>query len=536
MIVMRRARPIVMGLIASSASIAAALAGCVFSTPSDCEHELVNCPTGSTSSTSSSSGTGGGGGDGGIPPGCIPSESNSIVDDTCGVFVSGATGDDASQGTKDKPLKTLGAALMKGNVIYACAGATPFDEALIVNQDATIYGALDCTKGWAYDASKKTQITASADMVPLTVSGAATDVTIADIIVTAVDAIADGGSSIAILVDQAELVMNRVDVLAGNGKRGLDGMTPIDPVGPADPNAPAIKGNDGKNACMDPAVLVGGLAKENTLCPAMNGGPLGGSGGIGQVNSGSAGDVQPAANVQTALGGQGQPSSDPMNMWSCAVGQGAAGTNGTPGMPGLGAKDTDLGSISAAGYTGLAGLGGSIGLPGQGGGGGGGAKGKTMCAGASGGGGGVGGCGGHGGTGGQAGGASIGILSVGGTITMMSVSIQVGIGGDGGDGGDGQLGGSGGSGGNSGLGNNTGQGLSNACDGGNGGQGGKGGRGGGGRGGHAIGIAHKGGTAPSLNGATFVKGTAGLGGFGDNSNGNSGDGAAGASVDVLLFP
>jgi hypothetical protein len=67
------------------------------------------------------------------------------------------------------------------------------------------------------------------------------------------------------------------------------------------------------------------------------------------------------------------------------------------------------------------------------------------------------------------------------------------------------------------------------------GTGGNGG-GGGGRGGHAIGIAYTGATAPATAGVTFVKkGTAGLGGAGDNTNGNMGDGAAGISADTRGF-
>ncbi len=510
-------------------SMGGLVAACVFTSPDDCEHKLVNCPVSATGTSSSSSGTGGG--DGGVPPGCIPSTDNPTVDDTCGVFVSSATGDDANPGTKDKPLKTLGAAAAKGSVIYACAGASPFTEALKLDHDATMYGSLDCAS-WTYNASVKTQLTAAADMVPLLVTGSATDVTIADFVVTAADAMMDGASSIAIIVDQAELVMERVDVIAGNGMKGLDGETPLDSVGPANPNDPAIKGNDGKNACQDPAQQFGGAAKENALCPSGTGGPIGGSGGNGTVLNGDNGGVIPA-NGQTALGGQGQPS---VGAWDCAVGQGGIGSNGGSGVPGLGAKDMDLGSITASGYAGVAGLSGAPGLPGQGGGGGGGAKGKSMCAGASGGGGGVGGCGGKGGTGGQAGGSSLGIVSLNASLTFVSVSIKVGIGGDGGNGGDGQVGGSGGNGGNGGLGNDTGQGLVDACNGGKGGQGGQGGKGGGGRGGHAIGIAHTGAAMPPTMGATFVKGTAGLGGLGDNSNGNSGDGAAGVAADVHLFP
>ena len=120
----------------------------------DCLQTLT-CVSASTSTSSScSSGTGGhdggiGGGDSGPPPSCIPSENAGAVADTCGVFVS-PSGDDSNAGTKNKPLKTIGAAVAKGGAIYACAGAAPYTEAVTVDEAVTLYGALDCTT-WAYD-------------------------------------------------------------------------------------------------------------------------------------------------------------------------------------------------------------------------------------------------------------------------------------------------------------------------------------------------------------------------------------------------
>jgi hypothetical protein len=482
--------------------------------------------------TGGSDGGGGTGGTGGsIPAGCDPSQNKDPVANTCGVFVSTA-GDDGNPGTKDKPLKTLTAAVAKGATIYACAGATPFKEALVVDKAVTLFGALDCGT-WLYDAATKTQLTAGNDEIPLKLTSSASGSDVYDFAITADDAMADGGSSIAVIADGVTASFTRTDITAGNGKDGLPGTTPADPVGPTDPNDASIKGNDGKVACMDPAQQFGGAAKENMLCPAASGGPIGGKGGAADTLSGSNGDVNPAT-AETALGGQGQPAADPT--WSCTVGQGAIGAKGGTGDAGIGAQSTEIGTIDKDGYAGVNGGAGGAGKPGQGGGGGGGAKGKTMCAGASGGGGGAGGCGGHGGTGGKAGGASIGIVSLGATLSFEAVTIALGAGGKGGDGGDGQGGGTGGNGGNGG--NGSANGLSDACNGGKGGQGGQGGKGGGGRGGHAIGIAYTGTTAPATKGGvTFAPaGTPGDGGSGDTTNSNMGNGASGVAEDVQVFP
>jgi hypothetical protein len=464
--------------------------------------------------------------DAGPTPQCIPSGNDMPVADSCGVFVSPA-GNDGAAGSKAKPLKTLKAALAKGATIYACAGAAPFSEAVTIDKAVTLFGAVDCAKGWAYDASKKTQLTAAADAVPMTLTRSASGSAIRDFAITAADAMQDGGSSIAVLVDGAAASFVRADIAAGAGRDGLAGMTPTDPVGPADPNDPAITGKDGKAACMDPSVQLGGAPVDNPLCAS-----TGGLGGAGAVSSGSNGDANPPTS-QTALGGIGQPSND-MGTWSCVVGTGSIGSTGGTGSGGVGAKDTDLGTLDKTSYTGIPGTPGGPGKPGQGGGGGGGAKGKTMCAGASGGGGGAGGCGGNGGKGGQPGGASIGLVSLSATLTFDGVTIKAGAGGKGGDGGLGQGGGIGGKGGSGGIGNSNAPATLAACDGGNGGQGGTGGQGGGGRGGHALGIAYAG-KAPPKSGMTFTKGTAGAGGAGDNAMGNMGDGAAGVPADVQVF-
>ncbi len=505
--------------------------GC-FHFEDECERAR-DCPSGgtggmSTSSTSSS-------GTGGTPVNCVPSESKGPVAESCGVFVSSSLGADdkaADRGTKAKPFKSITAALKKAEVarVYACAES--FSESVTISAAVEFYGALDCKKSWVYvGATIKTKLTADADTVPLTLTG---DAKVEDFTIAAADAKLDGGSSIAVIADHAAASFVRCDLAAGAGKAGLDGATPTDPVEPTDSNDAAVKGNDGKNACADPAMLFGGAAKENALCPLASGGPLGGSGGQGAVTNGSNGDASPAT-LATALGGKGEPTADPL--WSCAIGAGLGGTNGPAGTDGGGATGvSSLGALDKSGYTGTSGQPGGPAAPGQGGGGGGGAKGKSVpaCAGASGGGGGAGGCGGKGGLGGNAGGASIALVSLGGMVDLKLVTLKVSKGGQGGGGGDGQGGGVGGNGGNGGKGDAAAPSTLKACNGGAGGQGGTGGKGGGGRGGHAIGLAYTGAAMPSTKGVTFTPGTAGKGGAGSADMKHDGD--PGVQADTQAFP
>ena len=523
------------GIVVASSTLAggfALSAGCG-ALPTECT-ERFNCPPGATgganpttTSTSTSSGTGGG-----PPATCVPGAGKDPVEDPCGVFVSSSLGDDkAGVGSKGKPYKTLAAAISAAaksmKPVYACAETFP--EALIVSEGVGLYGGLDCKQAWKYTGAAKSTLTADADAVPLTLSKTAGNVSLFDFKVQAVDAVISGGSSIAVIADQVTAAFERCDLIAGNGANGTAGTTPTDSVGPTSTFDNAIRGNDGQNACTSMAVTqLGGAGKDNAFCPTANGGPFGGTGGNGEVTVGDNGNA-PVATAQTALGGTGQPNIDPS--WDCSTGAGHTGTKGMSGTDGVGAKE--LGVITASGYGGVAGGDGVAGKPGQGGGGGGGAKGKALCSGASGGSGGAGGCGGHGGSGGTAGGASVALVSLGATLSLDAVTIQLGTGGDGGSGAFGQGGGVGGSGGLAGAGDVTAPPTSSACKGGDGGPGGLGGHGGGGRGGHAIGIAASGKVAPNIKGVAFAqKGTVGLGGKG----GASQDGDSGVLADVQLFP
>ncbi|MDC3957289.1 hypothetical protein [Polyangium jinanense] len=456
-----------------------------------------------------------------VPEECraLPSAEPSVIKDECGVFVS-ALAADGGDGTKAKPFKSLQAAVDKARTvtarIYACADGD-YAERVDVPAGVSIFGGFDCQGAeWNYDTTKKARINppepASPDEVQasLRVVGAQTT-RLEDLRIEAANATLKGGSAIALIVDGATVNFVRTELIAGNGNDGAQGVTPTDDIGPSDPDDLNIRGNSGQNACMGGAGgNPGGAAKANPICNESSGG----KGGNGQETSGDVGgDGIPAPNPNPnnrGVGGLGDTGAG-----DCETGQ--PGANGTIGSDGAGGMND--GALDASkGHIGVSGQPGGKGTIGQGGGGGGGSKGKSGCFGASGGGGGAGGCGGNGGFGGMAGGSSIGIVSIGATLSFQMVGITTGAGGYGGDGGFGQAGGNGGNGGNGGSGATMGGATPYGCNGGPGGNGGDGGTGGGGRGGHSLGIAYRGGNVSEA-GATITTGTAGPGGMGGGAMG-----------------
>ncbi|WP_437798770.1 PGRS family protein [Sorangium sp. So ce693] len=460
-----------------------------------------------------------------VPTGCVPSEIDGAVDDTCGIFVA-STGNDDNAGTRAEPVATLVEAVRRaaesGTGVYACAET--FEEAIELPAGAKLFGGLDCANGWTWiGEEKKTTVAPGEEAIALKVMRGEGAARIEDMSVRAADAQAPGASSIAVLVDGATAELARCELVAGNGADGAAGENAPSEVPPQ-----ASPGNAGADACSDvdgtpgPDMTLSGGAQVVNEC----GGELsiGGSGGDGNVTNGGGGDVgQVGIEGQ---GGAGEPATMGSN-WSCGVtpgdaskGGGNAGVNGTLGDAGVAASG--LGTLSSSGYAGVSGGAGGPGKPGQGGGGGGGAKGgAAICsgampgAGASGGSGGPGGCGGLPGQGGGAGGASIALASVEGKVTLKDCVLKAGEGGKGGAGGDLQPGGAGGLGGVGGMGVG---GSKNACDGGKGGQGGNGGPGGGGLGGPSLAIAYRGEPVKQEGQTTLMPGTPGAGGPGGSSN------------------
>ena len=236
--------------------------------------KLATWNDGGTGGSDGGRGTGGTGG--GIPAGCIPSENVDAVADTCGVFVSSSLGDDGNVGSKSAPLKTIAAAIAvaKGKPVYAC-GELFDQETVAIAEDATLYGALDCANGWAYDASKKTRLAPTVDAIPRSISNATTNAELYDFAITSADAMQDGGSSIAVLVAQASVSFTRCDVTAGSGKAGAAGAALAKVTTPA-----SAKGTDGGDdpMCDNASVIAGGPGGTNT-CDGMT--TNGGNGGKG---------------------------------------------------------------------------------------------------------------------------------------------------------------------------------------------------------------------------------------------------------------
>jgi hypothetical protein len=477
-------------------------------------------------------GPGGGGeggeGGGGLPTECDPRSAETIAAE-CGLFVDGAAAG-GGDGTQNAPYATLGEALAaaeSGEAIYVCTSA--LNEAAGVGAPASIFGGLDCATWGA--SGGKTAWTASANEIPLIVEAGASGALLVGFAITAADASGieggslQGRSSIAAWVDGADVTLEDVDLVAGAGAAGFDGMDAAGQAAGRQSDPAGFDGNVGSGC----GVANGGGAAKLHDCDGVT--TEGGEGGDGAMAAGGAGlpgfpNYGPdEPNESLGAGDPGGGAFDCTNNG----GVGEAGHSADQGPAGLGG--VELGMFQNGAYAGAAGAPGEVGPPGQGGGGGGGRRGNNNngCAvnvtGPSGGSGGAGGCGGLGGGGGGAGGGSFALVSLGGSLTLVNVTLTAGAGGAGGAGGDGQFGGAGG------LGGLGGGAVVQACSGGAGGTGGLGGAGGGGRGGPSVGLAYEG-AAPDTSGATIVTAdTASLGGPGGN-----GDTQANAGAEGILEP
>jgi hypothetical protein len=134
--------------------------------------------------------------------------------------------DDANDGTKERPVSTLAKAVelsaKKGARVYACAET--FTEALVLDAGVEVFGGLECEKEWAYVGDeKKTTLTAGADAIPLVMKSGASGASVADFGIHAADAVMEGGSSIAVLVESAVAELVRCELVAGNGAKGSVG-------------------------------------------------------------------------------------------------------------------------------------------------------------------------------------------------------------------------------------------------------------------------------------------------------------------------
>ncbi|WP_434046218.1 MULTISPECIES: hypothetical protein [Sorangium] len=471
---------------------------------------------------------------------CDGDPATSPAKDGCGVFVA-RRGDDASDGTREAPVRTLRRAVEKAaepggtRRVYACA--EDFEEAVTLPSGVAIWGGRDCAaEAWTWGGEDRfTEIAPAPERVPLTVEARQESMTSAvfGVRLVAADATRPSGSAIGMIVREGAAVdVVSSEILAGNGADGADGES-----SPQAWRAPdGVGGNPGAHGCV--ADWTEGAPRVVTVCEDGTT-SIGGAGGEGEVVAGGDGMEGAPAPVSDSMergeGGKG-------GAMSCTAGKsggnGEAGANGVGGATGV---DEPLkhGSISAHGWQGFSGRDGQNGGIGHGGGGGGGVGPNGKCrpvdpqGGPSGGSGGGGGCGGRGGRGGGYGGGSFGIIALHAHVLVDKTAIITGDGGRGGNGGRGQEGGWGGPRGAPGAIPGT---TYFACQGGKGGDGAKGGHGGGGLGGVSVAVARVDSSVHFTESAGWTGGEAGAGGLGGDPSMEEAWGENGTIAQLRDFP
>lgn len=435
----------------------------------------------------------------------------------CGIWASARLGSDTRSGTPESPVRTIAKAVDLAHAgpkrVYACGEI--YTEAVQLPSGISLYGGFDCEHGWVYTGtSKRAILSPDPGNIALILADGDGQSVVTDIEARSADALKPGGSSIAVLVqDAAKGKLVRAAIFAGRGADGPNGED-------GDHNGfPSLKGSAGKSgedACTSDVGIGGVTVTVSCGDGTFSAGGPGGDGGESAASAGADGLPLPDPNpANSGIGGKSQSA-----MFTCSAGSGGVqGINGQDGVPEGGwGRITKDGQVFGGG-----GHDGKPGAPGQGGGGGGGALGSLLVCGAAhpggagGGSGGSGGCGGRGGKGGVAGGSSIGLVVRGASFQFFDVWVTAGNGGNGGKGGQGQQGGQGGLPGAGGLGFGGGGGVQSGCGGGIGGNGGSGGDGAGGRGGHSVAVAYVGlVNVPLYGNSAMLFGEAGSGGYGGN--------------------
>jgi hypothetical protein len=420
-----------------------------------------------------------------------------VIDEKYGIFVSAGAGP-SPDGTRAHPYPsfTLGlpAAKQAGKRVYACAGATNYDEHVLVDGAASattdgvnVYGGFDCA-AWTYAASKKPKIAPSTAGFGLQFLALKLGMTWEDVEFDSVDA-GTGGSKVrattSLLASGSTNVIFRRSIFrAGKALAGQGGSSPTSlqtqPPNGADSNGTMGAGAT-TNVCNNSGNSVGGAAG-----PTINTNGSAGTPSISPVNP----------NGYTGAGGD-------YTSQSCS---GTAGYNGSYGKGGAGGQLlTTYGDfLGESGWnSNLTAPSGSVGGTGQGGGG---ASSQVIGTAYWGGGGAPGGCGGDGAPGGDLGGSSFAVLLYSSSATFEQTTFtagDAGAGGAGGTGAKGQLGPV--------RGGHSGGAQTSCFEGGIGGHGGSGGGGGGGNGGLSVGIGWRG-TAPTVDGSQVTDASA-LSGF-----------------------
>ncbi len=438
-----------------------------------------------------------------VPPGCnTPDEPSkntaSCLVDAYGIFLKPTGNDATGTGTKDNPLRTLGAAAakLKGKAgrIVACAGSYE-GAGTEITSAISIYGGFSCAD-WTYAATNETVFTTDAQKTDVVLTlRSVTGVNVQDATFRARPGAVGGGSSIAVFVASSQGVkFLRAKLEADVGGDATNGTTQSVTL----PDATALQGNNADPKLAGAGDDVGGQEKL-VSCPGgkTTAGGKGGDTGFPGANAKPAPPVGGTGGVQADCGGGTRNGTE-----------GGSGQNGSP--------PSAVGSLAATGWKPAAGSAGMMGEPGGGGGGGYGAAG-------AGGSGGAGGCGGGPGGGGGAGGSSISLASLDSDVSLADSTLSAKTAKRGGDGAAGQVTrdedwGVGG--------NRSGA----ACNGGNGGKGGAGGAGSGGAGGVSVGAVYTK-RKPTTERTQITFGAPGTAGGGPGN-----PGIAGAAQDFLEVP
>jgi len=455
-----------------------------------------------------------GGLDGEVPDATKPPDCDDTADptseaakgcvvDSFALFVDGDAGDDANNGSKEKPFKKIATAI--GQVgstgkrrIYICGSGT-YAEHLKLTTAASLHGGFACST-WAPDNTAKPKVAPTDPGYALHIDNVAAAVTVSDLELVAPDvgALKDGTSSIAVFANTSNVSFLRAALRAQNGAEGAPGEAGK----PGEVTSPG--GLDG-----NPASGGTGAPSKTCTCSSSTTATKGGAGGT--ETGGGPGEPN--------YGGAAPNNGSPGAFGGGSCGADSLGKNGADAPAADDAAPTGaLGDLSDNGWRPAKGADATEnGKPGQGGGGGG-ARSNTT----GGSGGGCGGCGGFAGKGSGGGGASIAVLVYESTVALAASTLEAksaGAGGTAGAGGEGSAGGEGGS--------------VGACPGGNGGRGADGGAGAGGAGGVATGILFKG-AEPTVDAETTIaQGEAGAGGKGGTSPTNDGPiGVAGKTLDA----
>ncbi|MGE3765063.1 MAG: hypothetical protein AB7L94_22580 [Kofleriaceae bacterium] len=471
-------------------------------------------------------------------------------DMTKGIFVSGAGSNSSTCGlTYQTPCATISHGIIRGVQtgrpnVFVQTGT--YNEVVVLVNGVNVWGGYSATwqRGpYSNTAHRVTIVGAqdngtggSGEFMAVRAHGLIVPVTMADLIIQGPNATGvggasgrDGRSSYGIHVDGAQVTLERVKIVGGNGAPGGAGSSGQDAV-LVDAQGFMFGGGGGdgdeyNTACNSSSRGASGPAGTNSCSAspstrAMNGG-AGGRGGTMDTDCGVF-----SLNLNARSGETGQSASYAPFPFGYRGDAGGTCANAGFGNAGVIANGAAGGAVSGGYLTGgfwyaRNGGSGGTGENGSGGGGGGGSGGcddGTDAYGAGGGGGGAGGCAARGGgTGGGGGGASIGVFATNASTVMISgCDLTRGIGAAGGAGGAGGRGQSGGGGG--GVGNHPGTGAGGV--GGPGAHGGHGGGGAGGAGGRSVGLMWTPGSSVT-NDCVIGGGSAGGGGAGGTSAPNA---------------